>query len=411
MTSKIRPQPNNQRSHLMANDTLTAPRKSLLKQTHDLVFKRVHGSNLIYNCAWEDPRIDRHLLQLNETSRVVMITSAGCNTLDYLLDEPAEIHAIDMNYRQNAVLHLKMALIRQGDHESLFGLFGRGASEHHRDLYAAVRDDLPEDARNYWDKNIAMFDPSTMRRSFYYHGTAGTAAWVMMKALFRSRHTLRDLASCLLEAESLEEQADLYHQIEPEIWGTLSRWLVSQPMLMTMLGVPRPQIQIIRSQYPGGLTFYIRDKIKHVLTEVPIASNYFWRVYMMGSYLRDCCPNYLKKANMHLLAKRADRVMTHNTTVSNFLREHPGQYTHFVLLDHQDWLAAHDPVALREEWELILQNSAKGAKVLLRSAGLTAGFIPDDIRSRLRFQPLLTTELHRQDRVGTYGSTHFAEVL
>ena len=395
----------------MPNTTLPAKRKNILKATHDAVFKRVHGSHLIYNCAWEDPRIDRHLLQLNETSRVVMITSAGCNTLDYLLDSPARIDTIDMNYRQNAVLHLKMALLRQGDHESLFDMFGRGASSRFRSIYNFVRADLPDDARGYWDNNIAMFDPQTMRRSFYYHGTAGSAAWLMMKALFRTRHTLRDLASCLLEAESLEEQADLYKQLEPEMWGWLSRWLVKQPMLMAMLGVPRPQINLIQSQYPGGLSYYIRDKIKHVLTEVPIADNYFWRVYMMGSYQADCCPSYLRRQNTHLLAKHSDRVVTHNTTVSNFLREHPGNYTHFILLDHQDWLAAHDPVALREEWELILQNSARGAKIFMRSAGLTVDFIPEDIVERLKFYPVLTSELHRQDRVGTYGSTHLCEVL
>ena len=393
---------------------LTQPKpvkKSLLRATHDLVFKRVHGNHLIYNCAWEDPRIDRHLLQLNETSRVVMITSAGCNVLDYLIDEPAQIHAIDMNYRQNAVLHLKMALLRSVDHEALFDLFGRGATTRYRSIWREVKSELPDDAHAYWEKHIAMFDPATMRRSFYYHGTAGSAAWLMMKALFRTRHTLRDLASCLLEAESLAEQAELYKQIEPEIWGWLSNWLVRQPMLMAMLGVPRPQIGIIQSQYLGGLTYYVRDKIKHVLTEVPIADNYFWRVYMMGSYDSDCCPNYLRRQYRHMLAKRSDRITTHNTTISNFLREHPGNYTHFILLDHQDWLATHDPDALREEWELILKNAAHGAKILMRTAGLTVGFIPEDIRERLQFHPVLTTELHQMDRVGTYGSTHLAVVL
>lgn len=38
-------------------------------------------------------------------------------------------------------------------------------------------------------------------------------------------------------------------------------------------------------------------------------------------------------------------------------------------------------------------------------------FIPADIRARLRFQPEITTRLHPLDRVGTYGSTHFAEIL
>jgi S-adenosylmethionine-diacylglycerol 3-amino-3-carboxypropyl transferase len=81
-----------------------------------------------------------------------------------------------------------------------------------------------------------------------------------------------------------------------------------------------------------------------------------------------------------------------------------------VLLDHQDWLAYHDPAALREEWELIFANSRPGAKVLLRSAGLNLDFVPEDIRARLRFFPERTEALHRTDRVGTYGSLHFAEI-
>ena len=395
----------------MSQRTLPAPRKTLVKATHDLMFRRVHESQLIYNCAWEDPRVDRELLGLNAQSKVVMITSAGCNTLDYLLDGPAEIHTVDMNFRQNAVLELKMALIKLGDHEKLFSLFGEGASPEFRATYALVRDDLSEPAQRFWDEKITYFDPRSLKRSFYYHGTSGTVAWLMLKALFRARHNLADLSLCLLEAESLEEQSDLYRQLEPEIWGKIAQWLVRQPALMTMLGVPRPQIQIIKNQYPGGLGCFVRDKLRRVLTEVPIADNYFWRVYMTGRYRHECCPNYLKEENMATLASRLSAVRPHTTTVANFLREHPGAYSHYILLDHQDWLAAHDPAALREEWELILENSAPGTKVLMRSAGLTVGFIPDDIRERLRFQPGTTHELHSRDRVGTYGSTHFAEVL
>ena len=60
----------------------------------DALFTRVHGNNLIYNMCWEDPRTDREAMALDETSRVVVITSAGCNALDYLLDAPAEVVAV-----------------------------------------------------------------------------------------------------------------------------------------------------------------------------------------------------------------------------------------------------------------------------------------------------------------------------
>ncbi len=383
----------------------------MLKSAHDLVFRHVHNSNLIYNTAWEDPRLDRQLMKLDANSRVVMITSAGCNALDYLLDNPAEIHAVDMNYRQNALLELKQALIRQGNFEELFEMFGFGSHAEYAFVYDRVRKTLSEPARKFWDKRISFFNPTSLKKSFYYHGTSGIAAYVMGNALFKLRPNVKNFATCLLDARSLEEQRDAYELFEREIWGPFSNWLLRQPTLMTLLGVPRPQIKLIQDSYPGGLTDYVKDKLRHVFTELPISDNYFWRVYMTGSYTLGCCPNYLKQENQPELKARVDRLKSYTTTLSGFLREYPGQYTHFVLLDHQDWLAAHDTAALRDEWELILANSAPGAKILMRSAGVNLDFVPEAIRTRVRFFHERTEALHQLDRVGTYGSLHFAEVL
>ena len=77
------------------------------------VFQLVHGHNLVYNTCWEDPRLDREALQLGPTDNVLVITSAGCNALDYVLTEPKHVYAVDMNPRQNALLELKLAGIRQ----------------------------------------------------------------------------------------------------------------------------------------------------------------------------------------------------------------------------------------------------------------------------------------------------------
>lgn len=385
--------------------------RPVLKAAHDMLFRHVHNSNLIYNCAWEDPRIDRRLLKLDSTSQVVMITSAGCNALDYLLDDPAAVYAIDVNYRQNALLELKMALIARGDFSDLFEMFGVGCHRFHRTLYQSVRRGLSEPARMFWDRRIGFFNPESLKRSFYYHGTAGIAAWVMGNALFRLKPNIRHYALALLEAHTLDEQRAAWSMIEREVWNGFIDWLVRQPALMALLGVPRPQIKLIENSHAGGLSGYVKDKLRHVLTELPVSDNYFWRVYITGSYSPECCPNYLKQEHQHTLRERLGRLKPCTTSVSGFLREHPGQYSHFVLLDHQDWLAAHDAVALREEWELIFANSRPGAKVLMRSAGLNVDFIPEDIRTRMRFDTSLTRELHTHDRVGTYGSTHFAEIL
>jgi S-adenosylmethionine-diacylglycerol 3-amino-3-carboxypropyl transferase len=376
---------------------------------HHKFFGLVHGRRLIYNTCWEDPRIDRNLLELGPDSSVVVITSAGCNALDYLLGDPAAIHAVDVNFRQNALLLLKMALIRNGDHEWLFSMFGNGGAPAYREIYASVRADLPAWARQYWDDKIDYFKPGGIRKSFYWRGAAGDFAWLFQKLLVVANRLDRSIQA-MLGARSLEEQTSLYYQIEPHLLRRGLGWLLSQPAALAFIGVPTPQLRLIEDQYPGGMVEYIQERFQRVFTTVPFKDNYFWRVYLTGSYTSDCCPGYLARANFQALQDRVGRVTVHNATITRFLQENPGEYSHFVLLDHQDWLAWHDTASLLEEWEEIFANSRPGAKILLRSAGPDLRFLPENVTARLRFFPELTGPLHERDRVGTYGSLHLAEV-
>ncbi len=137
----------------------------------DWVFHRVHKSNLVYNTCWEDPRCDRELMAIDADSEIVMITSAGCNALDYLLDAPKAVHCIDMNPRQNALLELKRAFFRQSDPETLFQVFGRGSHEAFPELYQQqLRSALPAYAQEYWDEHLNYFSPKGLRKSFYHFG-------------------------------------------------------------------------------------------------------------------------------------------------------------------------------------------------------------------------------------------------
>ena len=123
---------------------------NLVHSTHDRIFKSINRNHLIYNACWEDPRIDRRLLKLDRNSKIVMITSAGCNALDYLLDSPAEIHAVDVNPRQNALLQLKLKLIEQVGFADLFAVFGTGSHQEFKGLYLALlRKHLPDYAKSF----------------------------------------------------------------------------------------------------------------------------------------------------------------------------------------------------------------------------------------------------------------------
>lgn len=102
--------------------------RTLANWTTETLFNYVHGNYLVYNTCWEDPRLDREVLDLSAEDELVLITSAGCNALDYALDGPRRIHAVDMNFRQNALLELKLAGIRNLEHDEFFAVFGDGGT-------------------------------------------------------------------------------------------------------------------------------------------------------------------------------------------------------------------------------------------------------------------------------------------
>jgi S-adenosylmethionine-diacylglycerol 3-amino-3-carboxypropyl transferase len=107
------------------------------------VFNLVQRHNLVYNTCWEDPRLDRQALDLGPDDTVLVITSAGCNALDYALTGVKHVHAVDMNPRQNALLELKLAGIRHLDFGTFFQMFGRGRLPDGRPLHAGGINGVP----------------------------------------------------------------------------------------------------------------------------------------------------------------------------------------------------------------------------------------------------------------------------
>lgn len=386
--------------------------QELTSKTKDWLFNKIHSNHLIYNTCWEDPKCDRILLELDDESEVVMITSAGCNALDYALDKPAAIHCIDMNYRQNSLLELKKTFFKNADYQHLFQFFGEGQHRQAGSFYEAnLRPFLPHEAQLYWDKKIkTYFIPTLFRPSFYFHGTAGAFAWCF-GCYMRTKKSLYEYIQYLLKSPNLEIQRYWYDIIENKIITPFIQWAMKQPLVLSLLGIPTSQSRLVEEEYIGGVVRFIQDSLRYIFTELPVQENYFWQLYINGKYDKNCCPNYLKIENFEILQEQHQKITTHTTTISKFLQENPGSYSHFVLLDHQDWLAANNRPALEEEWNLILKNSHSGTKILLRSGAVQIDFFPDFVKEKVCFDNPKTKEQHLQDRVGTYGSVYCGTVL
>ena len=71
--------------YALANATPTGRPLTLADRFDQWVFGAVCSRSLVYNTCWEDPAVDRTALDLTSGDRILVITSAGCNALDYAL--------------------------------------------------------------------------------------------------------------------------------------------------------------------------------------------------------------------------------------------------------------------------------------------------------------------------------------
>ncbi|MEI8164322.1 MAG: BtaA family protein [Betaproteobacteria bacterium] len=393
-------------------------RPTLMDRLDQKVFDGLYTRALVYNTCWEDPAVDRQALQLGPQDTMLVITSAGCNVLDYALQGPRRIHAVDANPRQTALLELKLAGIRMLEFDDYFRIFGDGFHARFRDLYRHhLRDELSDFARGYWDRHGKWF--TSRHGSFYYHGLSGFVARGF-SSYFRMRPQLAGSIRELFACNDLEAQRRVYDdKVAPELWTPTINWVLNRQLTMSLIGVPHPQRRLVQAQHPGGVAGFIRDAIDYVFRHLPVTDNYFWRVYLYGSYTRDCCPEYLKEHNFLALKNGlAECIEPHTCTVTEFLRDSEEPISRFVLLDHMDWMSSYQPAALIEEWNAILDRATPGARILLRSAHadpaflhwITVGEPHRRLADVVRFDHELATQLQTGDRVHTYAGFMIADV-
>lgn len=386
------------------------------------LFGYVHRNHLVYNTCWEDPRLDREALEITADDRVLMITSAGCNALDYVLAGARSIDTVDMNHRQNDLLELKIAAIEALDFPTFFEMFGKGRLSNMNAVYTKqLRPRLRDEARQYWDLNIHLFEGSSARESFYFRGSSGKFANVINLYIDHVAG-VRGVINDFLEARTLTEQREIYrHELKPRFWRGFLKWFLNTDIAMALVGVPAAQRRQLEETFGGRIGAFIEQALDDVCCNQPVWDNYFYRVYLTGEYTTDCCPEYLKEKNFeYLKANARAAIRQHTMSLVEFLQKSTDTFSRFVLLDHMDWMSQLYKELLEREWQAIVEHASPDARIIWRSGGVRMDYV-NDLVVRIEGQPVRlgdmlsyhshkATELHKKDRVCTYGSFFIANL-
>jgi len=371
-----------------------------------------------YNQIWEDPRVDLRALELDSESRVLAISSAGCNLLNYLTADPGAIVAVDLNPCHVYLTRLKLTALRHlPDHEKFFAFFGRADRDSNRDSYRRhIRDRLDEDTRRFWEgggwlrRLLLGSRVKYFTRNLYDHARLG---YFLRFVHGLARVQGRDPAD-LLAATARERQREIFERnIEPFFDHWLVRFAGRMPFLLFGLGIPPRQVDALRKEGDGSLAGIYRERVRRLACGHSLDDNYFtWQAFGRRYDVegRRALPEYLKRENYERIKPRTGRVQTHMTSLHAFLMSQPDDsLDRFVFLDAQDWMKPEEIVAL---WNEVARTGRPGTRVIFRTASSRSPVeevLPRQLRKRFSYDRTLSQQLHEQDRSAIYGGFHVYE--
>jgi S-adenosylmethionine-diacylglycerol 3-amino-3-carboxypropyl transferase len=373
-------------------------------------------SGLIYNQIWEDPAVDAKALGLGSHSRVLTISSAGCNALNYLIHAPASITAVDLNHHHLTLTRLKIAAMKHlPDYESFFTFFGLANDRRNPGRFELfVAPHLSEADRRYWLKPRRLKGRRIdwFATGFYQRSRLGQ----LLGFIHRSLGAIGRSPRRLLDASDTAERCRVFDEVFSPMYSNALLGLISKsPLSVFSLGIPPSQHKEMHKDANGELFNEYRRRTRRLICEWPLEENYFaWQALgrCYDSEKRRGVPDYLRPEHYEAIKSRLHHLDTRLTsTVDELESTRPGAFNSFVFLDSQDWMP---PPAIERQWRAIARVAEPGSRIIFRTAASGSPIersLPPDLLERFRYHREESAEFYRADRAAIYGGFHLYSVV
>lgn len=345
----------------------------------DFLFQQTFSRLFVYNILFEDAEVDERFFGLDESSRVMSVSGAGCGVAGMLASNPRSIDAVDINTHHLALAALKIQAARhQKPYSSFYDLFGRGWLPQPAPALARLVDDLPRWMQRYWRSNEHFF-----HRSLYGEGLTARFVDALRRRSGIDANWLRGLMDQPLDArrQAIEDA------IAPVLRSPLARTLARSPIQLLALGVNYRQCERLQETEQMGLLDFFLHHI-HRLAETDLRTNWFAWYFVTGQFHHDDkegVPPYLRPDHYARSQEATTEVRFHRSSFFDVLRGASARtWTHFSLLDAPDWLDLDAQERLLDE---IRRTGRDGAIVLHRT--VEPGSIFERCRAGRHFEELV----------------------
>lgn len=344
---------------------------------------------LSYSIGNEDWRTEQRALQLDASSRALVITASGDRPLNLLSGPCKEIVALDINPWQNALLDLKRVALNRLDYRSYLGFLGIEPMRGRGALYKQIRGELQPQHAALWDRRLG-----TIERGVIYRGV--TERWMQVMA-----HCIRlwrgKAIDALFACGDLEEQRELVlSQLATPRVERAVRFLV--PFFNRyFLRDPGLKVENVDGSIHSGQQIF--DDLKSALLRFSPRESIVLSVLLQGRIFKEAYPPYLTESGVSCVRRGLPALSIRQGDLLDYLEAAPaGSFDRFSLSDVASFLS-------REQFDRLCRAlrrvAAPGARFCIRQF-CSKHRISDEMAPFFKREEALEKSLQEEDRCFLY---------
>ena len=344
---------------------------------------------LSYSFGNEDAATEHRALQLESGNRALCVTASGDRPLHLLLEDCAEVVAIDLNPVQNYLLELKIAAMAHLDYQDYLAFLGINASDDRLQTLQRLLPYLTPAAQKYWNAHQKL-----IARGIIYQGACE-------RLILRAGRWIRRLRprriKRLFSSASLEEQAAYVEKgWQTPLWKLV--WRIALHPSVTRPALKDPGLyENVDSRINVGKHLYSR--MHRMFARIPIQSNAFASMLLRGEITTEAFPPYLTEEGYNTIRSRLDRIKIQTGNVIDYLEACPPQcFDRFSISDIASYMD-------RPSFEKLLHRVHKAARPKARICArqfLSRHNLDPDLVPLFKRETALEEELARDDRWAVY---------
>jgi S-adenosylmethionine-diacylglycerol 3-amino-3-carboxypropyl transferase len=374
-----------------------------VQRVQDFAFQRTFSKLFVYNILFEDAEVDERFLKIEENSKVLSISGAGCGVAGHVTKRPESMDVVDINPHHLALTALKTtAAQHMRSYDQFFALAGRGWVHDPKATIGTFAHQMPRWIQRYWKRHANRFE-----RSIYDLGMTARMLQVMRRMARVDAAWLRDL----MQLELSERGRVCRESFQRMFNHPAIRLYAGSPLQLMSLGINFTQRDRLLETEGTDIISYFLDHMSR-LAVTDLETNWFVWYFITGRFNLnnpDGVPPYLRRDRHESSYKAPTAVRYHNQNIFDVLGDAaPKTWTHYTFCDAVDWMPEKVQRRLLDE---VRRTSRDGAIMMYRS-------VEDDCVVQRHgmermFQPLVeeTREASALDRTKQYRRVNLYRVV